>query len=232
MCSAGDLALVVEAGDELALRDRVVAAVQHVLLARPDELHRRARHLLRDRDRLAHPVVHGAATAEAAAERQLVDLALRLRQPGGLGRRRPAPPRRSASASTPRSAPASSAPSRSSAPSSRGSGAGRRRPPRASAAPRRSRPARRPTWLPTTASLASRPAASTFANSARRRLGVRAVVPLDRQRVERGLRAPPGVGDDGDRGVADAHDLLHAGSLHHRGRVDALHLAAEHRAVA
>ena len=81
----GHVALRVDAGRQLALRDRVVAAVRHVLLARPDELHRRARHLLRDQHRLAHPVVHRAAPAEAAAEERLVDVALLDRQPGRLG---------------------------------------------------------------------------------------------------------------------------------------------------
>ncbi len=42
---------------------------------------------------------------------------------------------------------------------------------------------------------------------------------------------PPRVGDDRDRRVADAHDLLHAGALHRDRGVDALHLAAEHRAI-
>ena len=41
-------------------------------------------------------------------------------------------------------------------------------------------------------------------------LRVLALVPLDRQRVERGLGLPPGVGDHRDRVVVDLHDLLHA----------------------
>jgi hypothetical protein len=49
---------------------------------RPDQLDRRARHLLGDQHRLAHPVVHRAAAAEAAAQVDLVDLALRRRQAG------------------------------------------------------------------------------------------------------------------------------------------------------
>ena len=76
MCSAVTLPSRIEARGQLALRDRVVAAVRHVFFARPDELDRRARHLLGDRDDLAHPVVHGAAAAEAAAQQQLVDVAL------------------------------------------------------------------------------------------------------------------------------------------------------------
>ena len=205
------VALRVQAGRQLALRDRVVAALQHVLLARPDQLDRRAGHLLGDDHRLAHPVVHRAAPAEAAAEVDLVDLA--LRRPAGRRprRSRPARPRRSASASRPRSARASSAPSRSSAPSSRGSGAGRRRPPRslrgaAAIAARAS-----PLLLPTTASGASSPSFSIAATAALLDLGVRALVPVDRQRVERGLGAPPGVGDHRHGAVADLHHLLHAG---------------------
>ena len=133
MCSAVDVALRVEPGAQLALRHRVVAAVQHVLLARPDQLDRRARHLLGDGHRLAHPVGR-AAPAEAAAEQLLVDLA--LAPPAGPTPRpsRRARPRRSASASRPRSARASSARWRSSSPSSRGSGTGTSTPPRSCAA--------------------------------------------------------------------------------------------------
>jgi hypothetical protein len=87
MCSAGHVALRIQARRHLALRDRVVQAVQHVLLARPEQLDRRARHLLGNQHRLAHPVVHRAAAAETAAEVHLVDLAFRGRQARGLGRR-------------------------------------------------------------------------------------------------------------------------------------------------
>src|SRR5206468_576174 len=41
-------------------------------------------------------------------------------------------------------------------------------------------------------------------------LGIGAFVPDDRQRIERGLGVPPGVGDDGDRAVADPHHFLDA----------------------
>ena len=43
-----------------------------------------------------------------------------------------------------------------------------------------------------------------------RHLGVGAVVPLDRQRFERGLGVPPGIGDDRDGVVLDLHDFLDA----------------------
>ena len=61
--------------------------------------------------------------------------------------------------------------------------------------------------------------------------GVLAFVPDDRQRVERGLGVPPGVGDDGNRGVADLDHLLDALHARDLGFVKALQLAAEHRAV-
>ena len=67
MCSAVRLLSASKRAGQLALRDRMIAAVQHVLLARPQQLDRRARHLLGDRDRLAD-VVGLAAPAEAAAE--------------------------------------------------------------------------------------------------------------------------------------------------------------------
>ena len=57
--------------------------------------------------------------------------------------------------------------------------------------------------------------------------GVLAFVPDDRQRIERGLGVPPGIGDDGDAAVADAHDLLDALHGHDLGFVIALQLAAE-----
>jgi hypothetical protein len=60
--------------------------VRHVVFARPQQLDRRARHLLGDRDRLPDIVGH-AATAEAAAEDLLVDLALFGGQAGGLQHR-------------------------------------------------------------------------------------------------------------------------------------------------
>ena len=50
-------------------------------------------------------------------------------------------------------------------------------------------------------------------------IGVRALVPFDRQRVECGLGLPPGIGDHGDRLVVDLNDLLdalHAGDFGRR----------------
>ena len=86
----GDEVVVgVEAARQLALHDRVVAALAHVLLARPEQLDRHAGHLLGDQHRLARPVlVQAAAPAVAAAEVDLVDLALVGRQAGGGQHRR------------------------------------------------------------------------------------------------------------------------------------------------
>ena len=64
-----------------------------------------------------------------------------------------------------------------------------------------------------------------------RHLAVLALVPDDRQRIERGLRLPPGLGDDGDRGIADPHDLADAGHVGDLGLVDALELTAIDRRV-
>ena len=55
-------------------------------------------------------------------------------------------------------------------------------------------------------------------------------VPDDRQRLERGLGLPPGVGNDGNGGIAALHHLLHARHAGDLGGVEAFHLAAEDRA--
>ena len=59
----------------------------------------------------------------------------------------------------------------------------------------------------------------------------RALVPDDRQRIERRFRPPPGIGDHGDAGVLHLHDLAHAGHAGDLRLVVALQLAAEHRAI-
>ena len=98
-CSPTSVALVVEAGGQLALRDRPVEVVRHVLFAAPDHLDRHAGELLGDGDGLAHVVLRAAAPAEAAAEVVPVDLALRpAAMPDCLGQRGQRGLRRSASA--------------------------------------------------------------------------------------------------------------------------------------
>ena len=98
---ADEVALRVEAGRQLALRDRPVEVVRLILLAAPDQLDRRAGELLGDRDRLAHVVLRAAAPAEAAAEVDAVHLALARAAGRRLPTARRARPRRSASAPRP-----------------------------------------------------------------------------------------------------------------------------------
>ena len=59
-------------------------------------------------------------------------------------------------------------------------------------------------------------------------LGVRTLIPFDRQGGEPFLRGSHVVGHDGN-GVVEPHDLTHAPDGLGRGIVDALHAAAEHR---
>ena len=80
------IVVLVEGAGQLALGDRMIGAVLHVVFARPQQFDRRARHLLGDRDRLPDIVGH-AATAEAAAEHQLVNLAFFGRQTRGFQHR-------------------------------------------------------------------------------------------------------------------------------------------------
>jgi hypothetical protein len=185
-------------------------AVQHVLLARPDQLDRRARHLLGDQHRLAHPVVVAPRRPKPPPSSSC-----RPRTSLPAGRRprrwRPAPPRRSAWASRPRSArrPARGGVHR----LHRGvvlvrvavdrldlAGAA------AIAAPRvavlvadhglRARPGRpsAPGRTPRGAALACGPSSHSIGSAS-----------------SAGLGAPPGVGDHGHRAVADRTTLLHAG---------------------
>ena len=78
---AGHVVVGIHASRELALHDRVIRVMRHVLLARPQEFHGRTGHLLGDQDRL-RDIVRSSAAAEAAAEDQLVDFALCDRQAG------------------------------------------------------------------------------------------------------------------------------------------------------
>ena len=78
---SGQVVVLVERADELALHDRVIAPVRHVFFACPQQLHRRAGHFLGDENRLAHVVVERAAPAEpAACHVGLVDVAFVGRQ--------------------------------------------------------------------------------------------------------------------------------------------------------
>ena len=81
----GQVAIRVEATGEPGFRDRMIVAMLHVLLARPQQLDRCAGHLLRDGNGLLDEVVKGPAPSEASAEMDLVDVALARRQSGGFG---------------------------------------------------------------------------------------------------------------------------------------------------
>ena len=81
---SGQIAVLVERAGHLALGDRVIAPVQLILFARPDQLDLLAGHFLGDQHRLAHIVLAGGATAKAAAQIHAIDLALVERQTGGL----------------------------------------------------------------------------------------------------------------------------------------------------
>ena len=76
---ADQIAGRIQAAAQFALRDRMIMVVRHVLLARPDQLNRRSRHLHRDQYRLFDVIVEAPA-AEAAAEEQLVHVAFGDRQ--------------------------------------------------------------------------------------------------------------------------------------------------------
>ena len=208
----------------------MVAAVEHVLLARPDQLDRRARHLLRDRHRLAHEIVARRAPAEAAAEIEPVDVALADRQAGGIGRRR-----------------------------KRRLGVLRRRPDLAfRVRPERRRVHRLHGGVVLIREGVDRlvrlrgagdgglDVAALVADEGllrgeallqhrgdvgARELRVRPLVPVDGEGFEGVLRAPPGIGDDGDAGVADLHDALDAGHAGDLRRIEALQLAAEDRTI-
>ncbi len=77
-------AVGIEAGDEPRHAERPVKVVPHVLFARPHELDRLAE-LLGDEHRLADIFLDGAAPAEAAAEHRAVHHDLVIRDAGGDG---------------------------------------------------------------------------------------------------------------------------------------------------
>ena len=64
-----------------------------------------------------------------------------------------------------------------------------------------------------------------------RYLFIRAVVPNNRQRLQRGFGTPPGVGHHSHSAVAHTHHFLHAGAFFNRCGIKAFQLAAKHWAV-
>ncbi len=225
---ARDFALVIEPRGHPALRHRVIGAVGHILFPGPQQLHRRARHLPGDEDRLAHVVVDrpGPPPPEAAAQQRFVDVAFvggqarRFRR--GVERRFPVLGR----------APDLAAVRR---PQGRGVhglhgrvvleriGIGRLH-------------------------LLDRPGDGRLGvadlvgdegllgvQALRHHgldvgavdLGVRSFVPFDGQGIDRRLGLPPFVGDHGDGVVADGHHLLHPGHGRDLGRIEGFQLGPE-----
>ena len=64
---ADEVSLVIQAARDLAHSDRLEPALPHILLAAPDQLHRRSRDLLGYAHRLRDVVLEGAAPAETTA---------------------------------------------------------------------------------------------------------------------------------------------------------------------
>jgi hypothetical protein len=76
---SGQVVILVKSADQLALRDRMIHAVRHVIFARIDELDRRARHRFCDIDGVDH-VIASCPPTEAAAQQRVVHLAFIGRQ--------------------------------------------------------------------------------------------------------------------------------------------------------
>ncbi len=207
---ARELAVGIEAGRQLALRDRPVEVVRLVLLAAPDQLDRNAGEFLGDRHRLMHVVLRAAAPAEAAAEVVAVDLAFRERNAGGLRQRRE---RR---LEVLRRHPALGLVGRELHRGVHHLHAGvreeRRRIDRLDLLRRLFDGFQRIAVL---AIAVGRGRGQAFlellGDAGARDIAVAGFVPDDGQRIERLLGAPPGVGDHRNAGVLHLHHLLHAG---------------------
>ena len=225
----GEVVVGIERTDHLRLGDWMVAPVRHVLLARPDQLHRCAGYLLCDRDCLMHEVV-GGAPAEAAAERYLVDVAFGNRQAGSLGQRG------QCRLGDLRGHPRFTAIRR-----IKHGGVHRLHGgvvlvrigvDRLDLLRRAGNGLFHVAVLVADEGLIGvEPSLEELRDAGARNLGVLALVPGRWQRVERGFRLPPALGNDRDSAVANLHHMLDAGHALHLGGVKARELAAEDRAV-
>ncbi len=226
-----DLALRVDCGLQLALRDRMVTAVLHVLFTAPDQLDRRARQLLGDQHRLRDPVMRGAAPAKAPAEQQLGDIAPLSRQARRLDRRS----QRAFAVLCGR--PDHAALGR---PLCCGVHHFHRRMilegiavDRLDLVSGRSQSGRRIAMLVEGDDfLGLEPFLEHGRDVSARKLRVRAFVPFDVQRIESGLGMPPGIGHHGHGRLTDLQHLLHAGLVRNRRSIEMLDLATKHRAIA
>ena len=233
MCSPVRLPFASSAPTSLHWVIGMIAPVQHVLFARPDQLDRRARHLLGDQHRLAD-VSRGWSRAGRSRRR---DDGGRPRTCRSAGRRPAAAVASAASAfcvavQTSHLSRRSRAPWRSSAPWWRGAGRDSRRPPRPSCAA----PAMRRldvAGLVADEGLA-RPSRPSFSIAAMSSLDSLAFGPSSHSigRASSAVLARHQVSaTTATRVVADRHDLLDARHALDLGGVEALQLAAEDRAV-
>ena len=207
---AGELAVGIEAGGEPALRDRAVEVVRLVLLAAPDQLDRDVREFLGDR--------HG-----------LVDVSPGCRRAGRSRRRGRCRWTSHLASGTPEAS--DSAASEASTFWRRhpdlglvgrelhrgvhrlhaGMGEERRAVDRLDLFRRALDRLGRVAVLPRAVGGGRGQTLLEVLGDGRARLRcARALVPDDRQRIERRLRPPPGIGDDRDAGVLHLHHLAHA----------------------
>ena len=205
--------------------------MEHVLLAAPEELHRRAGHLLGDGHHLPHPVVHRATPPEPATQIDLVDLALGRRQTRAFGR---SGERRLAVLG---GCPDLAAIGGEAGHRVHGLHAGmvlmRIRIDRLDAARRRRD---RALGIATAVADHSVAGIKSCLQHLRKRLArgvcVLAEIPFDGQRIERSLGLPPGICDHRHRVVMHLHDLADTRALLDGGGIKAHDLSTEYLALA
>ena len=221
--------VLVERPRQLGLGDGVIGPVEHVLLAGPQQLDGRSRHLSGDGDRLPDIVVEGPASSEAPAQMDLVDLALGDRQSGRLGGRLQG--RLAVLGRTPDLA-ALRGPARGGVHGLHGRvvlvGVAVDGLDRPGGARQRGVDVARP--VADEGLLGLQSLGEHLGDRRAGETGVGALVPGHRQGVQRRLGVPPGVGDHGHRVVLDRHHGPHAGHAAHRVGLEAGERAAEDRA--
>ena len=225
----GDVALRIEPGRHLALRDGVVFAVQHVFFTRPDHLDGRAGHFFGNRHGLAY-IVGLAAPAKATAQMQFVYVALRRGKARGFSAGG------QCCLAILRGAPHLAAAGRPFRRGVHGLHGGvvlkRVRVHRFNFAGARGNRclgiavfiAHNGLWGVQTRFQKSGDAGTVD-------FFIRPVVPNNRQCVKRGFGPPPGVGHHGHGAVAHTHDFLDARAFFNRRCVKTFELAAKHRAI-
>ena len=229
-CRPDQIACGVEPGRQLALRDRPVEVVRLILLATPDHLDRHVGELLGNLDRLVDIILRAAAPAEAAAEVMPVNFTFIERNAGGFGQgcqRRLQILRRN-----PGIGLVGREFYRAVHHLHRGVREEGRRVDRIDL--RRGFPdgLQRVAVLPIAIGGGCVEAVLELLGDRRTRLrAVRTLIPDNRERIERLLGVPPGIGDNRNGGVLDPHHLLHAGHAGDLALVVTRELAAEYRTV-